>query len=429
MPSTPPEAPRQALGIDFGTSAVRALVLDHGGERARTRTALAAAGGADGRREQDPQTWWQALGAALAALDPEVRADVGAIAVAGTSATVLAIDDTGHPLGPALMYDDRRAVAEAATIARRAPADSAARGPSSSLAKALWLARALGREVRVVHQADWITGRLLGDFGYSDENNALKLGYDPVHRRWPAWVQEQCAGQVRLPRVRPPGTTLGRIDPDAARALGLPRGVRIRAGTTDSTAAVIATGARRPGQGVTALGSTLVLKVLGPRPLADAAHGVYSHRLGGSWLTGGASNSGGAVLARFFTPGEIARYSAAIDPEQDSGLDYYPLLRPGERFPVADPAFGGRLSPRPADPVRFLHGLLEGIARIEARGYALLAELGAPALTGVLTIGGGARNPTWQRIRQRLLGVPVRPAACEEPAAGAALLALRGPPD
>ncbi|HDO34643.1 MAG TPA: carbohydrate kinase, partial [Chromatiales bacterium] len=108
------------------------------------------------------------------------------------------------------------------------------------------------------------------------------------------------------------------------------------------------------------------------------------------------------------------------------GLGYYPLLAPGERFPIADPDLAPRLTPRPADDARFFQGLLEGIARIEARGYRLLAELGAPYPVSVRTVGGGARNAPWRRIRERLLGVPVPASEHEDAAYGAALLARRG---
>jgi sugar (pentulose or hexulose) kinase len=179
---------------------------------------------------------------------------------------------------------------------------------------------------------------------------------------------------------------------------------------------------------VTSLGSTLVLKVLGERPISAPQFGVYSHRFGDLWLVGGASNSGGAVLRRFFEDEQLRGLSAGMDPERETGLDYYPLPAAGERFPVNDPALAPRLSPRPADDRVFVQGLLEGIARIEAQGYGLLRDLGAPQVRRVLTVGGGASNPVWTRIRQRLLGVPVVPAAHQEAAFGAARLALWGPP-
>jgi sugar (pentulose or hexulose) kinase len=177
---------------------------------------------------------------------------------------------------------------------------------------------------------------------------------------------------------------------------------------------------------VTSLGSTLVLKLLSEKRLDAAQFGIYSHRLGRLWLAGGASNSGGAVLRHYFSDTQLDMLSARIDPSQDSGLDYYPLPGPGERFPVNDPTLAPRLAPRPADDARFLHGLLEGMARIEAHGYRLLQELGATPLESVLTAGGGASNRTWTAIRRRVLGVPVLPSLHAEAAYGTALLAARG---
>jgi sugar (pentulose or hexulose) kinase len=131
-------------------------------------------------------------------------------------------------------------------------------------------------------------------------------------------------------------------------------------------------------------------------------------------------------LARHFTPDALAALSARIDPALESGLDYYPLPSPGERFPFADPHLPPRETPRPADDVRFLHGLLEGIARIEALGYRRLADLGGPTLAAVRTVGTGARNAAWTGIRRRVLGVDLIPAQSEEAAVGAAKLALKG---
>ena len=182
-------------------------------------------------------------------------------------------------------------------------------------------------------------------------------------------------------RVNP----LGPLHPDTAALLGLPPETQVRAGTTDGVAAFLAAGAHAPGHGVTSLGSTLVLKLVSDRPVFSPAHGVYSHRLGDLWLTGGASNSGGAVLAQYFSADELRALTPLLKPDVPTGLDYYPLPGTGERFPVNDPALAPRLSPRPADRVVFLQGLLEGIARIEARGYELLTELGAPRLTALWT--------------------------------------------
>ncbi|OZA13846.1 MAG: carbohydrate kinase, partial [Hydrogenophilales bacterium 17-62-8] len=203
-------------------------------------------------------------------------------------------------------------------------------------------------------------------------------------------------------------------------------GCRVHAGTTDSIAAFLAAGVSQSGDAVTSLGSTLVLKLLSDTRVESTEHGVYSHWFGDRWLAGGASNAGGAVLRQFFDDRTLAALYEQIDPTVPSPLDYQPLPRSGERFPVNDPALAPRLTPRPADDAEFLHGLLESLGRIEARGYGLLADLGAPAVQRVETAGGGARNPAWTHIRQRLLGVPVSRATHTEAAYGAALLARDG---
>jgi len=288
----------------------------------------------------------------------------------------------------------------------------------------LWLqARGIPAGAVALHQAEWLACRLTGDAARGDENNCLKLGYDPVERRWPDWLTALPLPAGLLPPVQAVGSHLGRIDPRVAAATGLTSACEVVAGTTDSTAAAIAAGLRRPGDALTVLGSTLVLKVVAEQPVTAARFGVYSHRLGDLWLVGGASNSGGAVLRQFFSDAELERLTPRLRPDRASCLEYYPLPCPGERFPVSDPTLAPRIHPLPSDPARLLQGLLEGMARIEVQGYRRLIELGAPDPVLIQTSGGGARNDAWTRIRSRLLGRPVRRAGQEEAAFGAALLA------
>lgn len=419
------------VGVDIGTSACRACAVDAAGTLlATTRAGLPhPETGADGGIQQDPDIWWQALQDSLGALADRLGSRrIARIALDGTSATLLLCSPDGTPLTPGLMYNDTRAAAQASLIAAHAPAESAARGAASSLAKCLHLRAGLGaaQPWLAQHQADWLTGKLTGRFGSSDENNALKLGYDVAARRWPDWLGELQVQPQQLPRVFPPGAVVGHLQAALAQRWGCSGPVEIVAGTTDSSAGFIAAGAQRSGMAVTSLGSTLVLKVLSDTPVFAARYGVYSHRLGGRWLVGGASNSGGAVLRQYFSRCDIGRFTRLLQAEQPTGLDYYPLPGPGERFPVQDPAMAPRLTPRPASDARFFQGILEGLAAIEARGYRLLAELGAPYPSQVLTVGGGAVNRGWQHLRAACLQVPVSRAAHQEAAYGAALLALRG---
>ena len=406
-----------ALGIDVGTSGIRVAALDR---EARVAGMAACAMDEAGADRRAPETWRTALGTALnrlwAELDP---GRVAAVAVDGTSGTLLGLDRMGAPVGGALMYND--AVDDPdipARIGRLAPRDSAAHGASSGLARALVLKDRPG-VVRIVHQADWIASLLTGMPMPCDESNALKTGYDPVARAWPGWI-----GELGLAGLLPEVIPVGAVSGACSGAFGLPEGAVTVAGLTDGCASFLATGASRPGEGVTALGTTLVLKLMSDAPVFAPEYGIYSHRIGDVWLAGGASNTGGGVLADVFSPDRIEALSKRIDPETDSGLDYYPLSRPGERFPISDPALAPLLEPRPEDDAAFLKGLLEGIARIEALGYRRLAELGAPPLARLFTVGGGARNPVWTAMRARITGAELAEPASDAAAVGVARLAL-----
>jgi len=411
------------LGIDFGTSGARCCVIDAEG------TIIAEDKRDFGALEEYERAgiWREALWDLIAALPPAIRSQLSDIALDGTSGTVLACDEELTPRHPPLLYNDDRAIAEAALIAKTATPGHPAAAVTSGLAKVLWLKKRLGLTgARLyLNQADWLSGLLSGRVGMTDYHNALKMGLDLDELKWPAWV-DYLADIDYLPVPMPPGSRLAPVSRPRARYLGIHPGCMVHAGTTDSIAAFLAAGVTESGDAVTSLGSTLVLKLLSDTRVESVEHGVYSHWFGTRWLAGGASNSGGTVLRQFFDEGQLASLSEKIDPTIASPLDYLPLPRTGERFPVNDPSLAPRLSPRPADDAEFLHGLLESLARIEARGYGLLAELGASPVRRVETAGGGVQNPVWTRIRQRLLVVPVARAAHTEAAYGAALLARDG---
>jgi sugar (pentulose or hexulose) kinase len=413
-----------ALGIDIGTSGVRIAATDRANQlKAMSAAQIVApiqAGG--GRSWQDPAIWWDAVEKAFASLDLS-GLEVMAIAVDGTSGTIVPVNADGSPAGLASMYNDICDATQLALVAAVAPRDTAALGSTSPLARAMELR---GTAIRIIHQADWIVGKLSGTYDVTDENNALKSGYDPVARRWPAWLTGTGFDAALFPRVVPAGTKIAEVDPAIAGRFHLPKEVAIVAGTTDGCAAFLASGASEPGDGVTSLGTTLTLKLLSDKPVFAPDFGIYSHRIGDQWLAGGASNTGGGVIAKYFSKEDLTRLTPLLDPDHPTGLDYYPLAKPGERFPVNDAAFPPRLDPRPADDRLFFQGILEGIARVEAEAYAKLGELGASPLSSIRTAGGGASNPAWTKIRLKSLGVPEKPSLSEHAAVGTARLAWRG---
>ena len=420
------------LGIDVGTSGVRGSCIDlERKEIASHQLALEPPVHSGGTITQHPQIWQQAIDTLISALSQQVQpADIAALSIDGTSSTVLLCDATGTPLSPALMYNDQSCIAESKEIARHAPADSAAQGASSSLAKAHHLLREHANARYICHQADWLAANLSGRYGISDANNCLKLGYDVINDRWPdwltGWMNELNPSADLLPTVLTPGTAIGPIIEAKAHSYKINPDCQIIAGTTDSIAAFIATGAEAIGDAVTSLGSTLVLKIVSDKPVSAPEYGIYSHKLGDKWLAGGASNSGGQVLLQHFSQQQLDAMTPELKPGQATGLHYYPLPASGERFPRNDPALQPRLSPRPNDDLLFFQGLLEGIANIEAEGYQQLANQGAPTPRRILTTGGGSHNQSWNKIRQQKLNIAVNTAEHTEASYGAALLARQG---
>ena len=409
---------RTFLGIDVGTSGVRAvLVNEHGVVLNSTSSAMSEHGG----NHRDPWVWWATTEAVLGQLTLE--APVTAVCVDATSGTVLPIDADGNPVSDALMYNDPVTdISVLKRIAGCAPDESAVHGASSALARATVLQRTRGA-VNVIHQADWIAGKLSGNFTISDESNALKTGYDPVQRCWPDWLAYSGVSVGMLPVVVPAGSPTGRASSKAAARFGFTEDTAIIAGVTDGCASFLATGASEPGDCVTALGTTITMKMLCDKPLFNPAYGVYSHRIGDRWLAGGASNSGGNVLAHYFSDNDLQNLSARINPNADPPYYYYPLLRPGERFPHNDAAMQPVVSPRPDNDIKFLHCLLAGMANIESLGYQRLAELGAPPMQSMRTVGGGSGNTAWTAIRERCMNVEFRRSLSGEAACGVALLA------
>ncbi len=410
-----------SLGIDFGTSGVRAIVLNAEGHQ------QAAAHYRFGSGAPSCQHWQTALFYVLAELPVTVRSRLQRIAIDGTSSTVLLCDERGEPIAAPLLYNDARAVDWVAYLRQLAPPGHTVLSATSSLAKFLWLQQHVdGSSARYfLHQADWLAGLLHGQWGISDYHNSLKLGYDVGRLEYPDWLAD-LPGRSLFPQVLVPGTAIAPVTRVISDRFNFPPDCQVCAGTTDSIAAFLASGVTVPGEAVTSLGSTLVIKLLSQTRLDDAHYGIYSHRLGNLWLVGGASNTGGAVLRQFFSDAELTQLSPQIDPAQASPLRYYPLVAKGDRFPINDPDLLPQLDPRPQDPVAFLHGLLEGIARIEATAYHLLQAHGATPLSQVYTAGGGAQNLTWTAIRHRHLRVPVSPAQQTQAAYGTAILAQRG---
>ena len=425
------------LGIDLGTSGVRVLAATGSGEVvARASVGLSAAGGQQaGRHEQAPEAWWTALCTATQRMMQGLAADaLQALAVDGTSGTLICVDAAGTPLRPALMYNDGRAVEEAETINAVAGSFCEKLGyrfsASYALAKVLWILHhepaVFEQTTRFLHQADLVAGRLAGRFDVSDYSNALKMGYDLLEATWPAWPARWAGVIERLPEVVPPGTVIGAVTRRAAQATGFPTGLPIIAGATDGVASCIASGARKPGDYNTTLGTTLVFKSISKALRTDPKGRIYSHKLpGGVWLPGGASNTGAAWISAWFAdadPAALDRQAAGHLPTPDLA---YPLAGRGERFPFLHAAAEGFVTPAADGPARYA-ACLQGTAFVERLGYDVLDAITGHRQGAVYSTGGGSRSDVWMQCRADVCGRLFHRPACPEAALGAAILAASG---
>ncbi|MDJ0597414.1 MAG: FGGY-family carbohydrate kinase [Crocosphaera sp.] len=410
------------LGIDFGTSGARGIVINENEEIITQVNYLFSQQNSNNLANQ----WKNTLCLLLEKISIDIRKKIEAVSINGTSSTVLLCNSEGIPIEKPILYHESRDITVLDNFKTMIPNEHLVNSSTSSLVKLLWWYQTnkIQPDYYFLHQADWLGFLLHGKLGISDYHNALKLGYDLENLCYPDWLKALPINSV-LPTVLPPGTPINTVSDDIIQRFNFPKHCQVCTGTTDSIAAFLASGINHPGEGVTSLGSTIVLKLLSYHRVEDIGSGIYSHRLGNLWLTGGASNTGGAVLKHFFTNEELKTISQKINISKRTKLDYYPLLKPGERFPINNPTLAPQLEPRPDNKVEFLQGLLESMAKIEALGYKKLQALGATPVTQIYTAGGGAKNETWAKIRQHYLQVPVHISPQTEAAYGTALLAKR----
>ena len=416
--------PALALGVDFGTSGVRLALVNRSGD-----TLEEQATPYPGPFEH-PEAWRQGLLQLLLRVPLARKQQIRALALAGTSGTLFLCREDGSLLdgapGQALPYHQACAgqLPEVKRLLGAGVEHHPAAQASGSLARALALldqARYLGipGPLLIRHQADWLMGWLLGCWRWGEEGNNLRLGWDLASRTWLGSLA-QAGWSSALPEMVPSGSVLGPVASEVAGALGLSPDCQVVAGTTDANAAVLAADPAME-EGITVLGSTLVLKQFVPEPIQGA--GLSCHRVNGRWLVGGASNTGAALLSRYFSSAMLMELSRQMNPEVGTGLQLRPMLGRGERFPVEDPQLEPILEPRPVSDARFLQALLEGITAIEQQGWQRFLELGAPPIRRIITLGGGARNAQWRRLRQRVLGLPILNCPNLSAARGMALLA------
>ncbi|OGP88982.1 MAG: hypothetical protein A2156_04880 [Deltaproteobacteria bacterium RBG_16_48_10] len=423
-------------GLDVGTSGAKVLVVDPLGKvvaRAESRFTKPPYVPGPGLAEQEAGQWWEASKECLKQISGQVGDQIVGIAIDSTSGTFVPVNEQGHPLIPALMYNDGRASGLEGEVKRAARELSERLGysfpPVFSLVKLVWLEKErpdiIKATYKFLHAADFLVGKLTGDFNCTDTSNALKSGVDLISGMWPEFIERELGLPLsKFPKVFRPGEKLGEVSAEASRETGLQAGTPVIAGASDGTASFLASGAKGVGDWNLTLGTTLAIRGISKNLIRDPKGRIYSHRHPeGYWLPGGASNVGGKSLIKTFGEGRLSSLDEMAIHSLPSPIIVYPLIRKGERMPFVSSQAEGFVAGKANDEEELYAGYLEGIAMVTAWSVEEAKALGAEGEGDFFLSGGGGRGKTLGRLIASALGKAlVKP---KEPGAamGSALLA------
>jgi xylulokinase len=437
---------RLLLGIDVGTTGVRAAAIDEDGAVvADASEPCPADTRVQGRAEIDAERWWRATCSLMARLAARVSLDrVEAVGISGQAPTAVLVDADGVPLRPAVLWLDVRARDEARAIdARLGPGRIEAIGGNRAHAyylgpKLAWLRAhepaVLDRASLVLQSHAFVAMRLTGQAA-CDPSTAMLCAplFDATAGGW----SDEGARAVGvkpslLPRVLRSHDVLGTVTRAAAEATGLRAGTPVVTGAGDFAASALAAGVLGQGDACLTLGTAGNLTMPMDEPRFDSRL-VNSHHAGcARWLALGGTMCGAALewFRRTCAPGvswDVLEAEAAAVPTGADGVIALPYLQ-GERTPIwdedASAVFAG---------LRLAHGrghlyraLLEGIA-LGFRACLSIAEEAGVKVDEVIAVEGGGGSATLRQACSDALGVPllwVRGAGSS--VAGAALLAGLG---
>jgi xylulokinase len=434
------------LGIDIGTSSVKAVVMDEDDRPAATASApLILSHPRPLWSEQAPQDWWQAVVGSLDALAnqaPAAMAAVRGIGLSGQMLGVTLLDATDTPIRPALLWNDGRASAECADL-HRCFADFAdivgcRAMPGFSAPKLLWLSRhepaAMAHARRILLTKDYIRLALTGEAASDRADASATLLMDTAGGDWHDGILAACGvDRARLPRLVESAAISGALRGELAVRWHLPAGTPVAGGGGDNMCAGVGVGAVQAGAAYISLGTSGVYFVANDRFVPAHGGGMHTHRhaVPGLFAQHAVTLSAGAALAwiagllgRRDIGGLIAEVEAACLPP-DATPVFTPYLA-GERTPHDNPLLTATFSglTNMTGPLHLAQAVLEGVALALADGHAALTADGARIERIALT-GGGARSALWARLVAAAIGQPLCLAADQRsgPAIGAARLA------
>lgn len=428
------------LGIDIGTSGVKAILLGQAGSVvAQASAPLTVSRPHDLWSEQDPDDWWAATEAAVLQLPADLRAQVEGIGLAGQmhGATLLGADD--RPLRPAILWNDGRSHAECAAMEAVVPDLRAIAGniamPGFTAPKLEWVR---GNEPDifaatrlVLLPKDYVRLMMTGEKASDMSDSAGTLWLDVARRDWSdALLDANGLTRAHMPRLVEGTEISGTLSADVAARWGM-RAVSVAGGAGDNAAGAAGVGVVRDGDALLSLGTSGVIFVATDQLRAnpDGAVHAFCHCLPGMWHQMSVHLSAAACLdwAGTLMGLSVPELLAAAEAEgAGTGNELFLPYLSGERTPHNDPHVRGAFLGLSHDstPGRMAVAVLEGVAFAHADGLAALEAAGTQ-IESLSVIGGGARSRFWGSIMASTLGVRLDYLDGGEvgPALGAARLA------
>jgi len=445
------------LGLDLGTSAIKALLVDPDGQ-------VRGVGSAEypvhhpqpGYAEQDPNEWWAATVAAVRQATGWAPAGsrVAGIGLAGQMHGTVLLGDNDLPVAPAIIWADGRSWRQVAEVTERVGAERLIEIAGSALATGFqaatiaWLRKERSslwwRAHRVLSPKDELRRRLTGEIATDPGEASGTLLLDV---RWRTWSPDLLAAvgveATKLPPLRPSVAAAGGLTAGAAEALGLPAGTPVVVGTGDAPAGLLGAGIVDPGTMLLSISTGAQVMVPATSVHPDPAG--RSHTFCGA-LEPGPDRPGWYQMGATLVAGMAMRWLrdemlglagadayermtgwAGEAPAGARGLLFLPFMV-GERSPHMDSRLRAGFLGLGAHHGRneVVRAVMEGAVLACLDAFEVLREGGA-APGRIVMAGGGARSPVWRQIAADVFGLPTHALATADQAAfGAALLAAAG---
>ena len=430
------------IGIDLGTSGVKAILLNEQGDVVASHTEkLTVSRPHPLWSEQDPEQWWSATDRAVKALGQQHSLrEVKALGIAGQMHGATLLDEQQKVLRPAILWNDGRCGEECVMLENQVPQSRAITGnlmmPGFTAPKLLWVQRhepEIFKQIdKVLLPKDYLRLRMTGDFASDMSDAAGTMWLDVAKRDWSDVMLAACKlTRAHMPALYEGSEITGTLLPDVAKAWGMEE-VAVVAGGGDNAAGAVGVGMMNAGQAMLSLGTSGVYFAVSDGFLSKPESAVHSfcHALPERWHLMSVMLSAASCLDWAAKLTGLASVPALIDAAQQADehaepVWFLPYLS-GERTPHNNPQAKGVFFglTHQHGPAELAQAVLEGVGFALADGMDVVHACGVQPAS-ITLIGGGARSEYWRQMLSDISGLQLdyRTGGDVGPALGAARLA------